>query len=291
MRVLMMTPPSPTRLHHLAPLAWALRVAGHEALIASEATFTETINLTGLVAASLTEPLAEFASVWRPAVILWDQQATAGAELARRTGALSVCLRGWQDHRPPSTLDTPAEVTVDSTPPSKRVLPGDGVLPLRHIPYNSSGVVPSWLRRRPRRPRIYVHETVSAELYGVLGRMNAEVVCATRLELVPAGVSIPDNMRILDSAPLAALLPACSAVIHSGDAALAAAAAYHGLPQLVFTPSTADLPERVESLISDPALLAAAQALRDEALAMPSPREFVPELAKLAARRGESMLT
>lgn len=50
MRVLLVTPSAPDRLHALMPLAWALRTAGHETQIAGRPGFMETVTMTGFVA-------------------------------------------------------------------------------------------------------------------------------------------------------------------------------------------------------------------------------------------------
>ncbi|MEV8409225.1 hypothetical protein AB0R12_26575, partial [Streptomyces niveus] len=53
MRVLLVAPSSHTRLHHLVPLGWALRTAGHAVLIAARPAFTEAVTATGFVAVAV----------------------------------------------------------------------------------------------------------------------------------------------------------------------------------------------------------------------------------------------
>ncbi|RKT54688.1 activator-dependent family glycosyltransferase [Saccharothrix australiensis] len=50
MRVLFTTLPGPTLLYFMAPLAWALRIAGHEVRVACEPDFVETVTQAGLTA-------------------------------------------------------------------------------------------------------------------------------------------------------------------------------------------------------------------------------------------------
>ena len=52
-RVMMTVPSAEARLHHLVPLGWALRTAGHEVLVAGRPTVTETITWTGLAAVAV----------------------------------------------------------------------------------------------------------------------------------------------------------------------------------------------------------------------------------------------
>jgi UDP:flavonoid glycosyltransferase YjiC (YdhE family) len=98
---------------------------------------------------------------------------------------------------------------------------------------------------------------------------------------------MPANVRLVDSAPPAAVLPTCTAVVHDGDATLALAAVTHGLPQLSLTESaigrriaaagagTVGPAERIAEL---PSLRDAADALRAEIAALPAPRAVVAEL-------------
>ena len=96
----------------------------------------------------------------------------------------------------------------------------------------------------------------------------------------------------VDSAPPAALLPTCAAVVHDGDAALALAAVTYGLPQLSLTDSAFAArvagagagkvapAEQIHALTADDAMRGAANALRDEIAALPAPRAFATELTR-----------
>jgi len=55
MRVLMMTTPVPTHFTSLVPLAWGLRAAGHEVIVAGQPDVVPTARSAGLVAASVGE--------------------------------------------------------------------------------------------------------------------------------------------------------------------------------------------------------------------------------------------
>jgi UDP:flavonoid glycosyltransferase YjiC (YdhE family) len=290
MRVLFATPPAPDRLRRLAPLAWALRVGGHEALVAAEPGFAGVINQAGLVAVAAgpdgaglgVEQLAAFCSAWQPDVVIWDQGAPGGADAARAVGAASVCLRGTADRLAPVAAD----LVVDTTLPSLRGSGAGDCLPMRHQPYDGGGVVPSWLGRRPRRDRVYVHHAASPGLLAAVGRLDAEVICAAEITSIPDHLDIPDNVRILDAVGLNVLLPSCSAVLHAGQPEAVAAAVHHGLPQLDVSSAEAELLAGIERLLHDPDLRAAAQRLRAEAHGMPAPSEVAAELSQRFARRG-----
>ncbi|WP_409462972.1 nucleotide disphospho-sugar-binding domain-containing protein [Amycolatopsis sp. GA6-003] len=296
MRVLMAAPSSPARLHNLAPLAWALRTAGHEVKIAGSSSFVEEILRTSCVAveleseAALAESgaLTEFAELWRPQVVVSDALAPAGTAAARAVGAVAVRVLGALDE---PDADDSADVTLDTVPPSLRNGSGS-VRAMRHVPYFGPVVVPNWLRRKARRARVLLSltdETLFAPLFDAVAGADFELVCAAR---VPAGVTLPANVRLVDSAPPAALLSTCAAVIHDGDAALALAAAANGLPQLSLAESaiTARVAavgagktgsaEGARTLTADEELGRAAKALREEIAALPAPRAVVAELTR-----------
>ncbi|MEU8632856.1 nucleotide disphospho-sugar-binding domain-containing protein [Amycolatopsis sp. NPDC048633] len=285
MRVLLAAPSSPARLHNLVPLAWALRTAGHDVKIAGRQSFVDEILRTGCVAVDLgtedteSAALAEFAELWRPEVVVADAQAPAA-------GVATIRLLGPLDESGPADFDT----AYDTVPPSLR--DSSDARPVRHVPYFGPVVVPEWLRRKARRSRVLLSltdVTLAGPVFDAVAAVDAEVVWATDSTRIPAGVTMPPNVRLVDTAPPAALLPACSAVIHDGDASLALAAATHGVPQLSLTETAIGAriaafgagrvgsAEHVAELAS---LSGAATALRDEIAALPAPRELVAALTR-----------
>lgn len=281
MRVLLAAAPSPARLHNLVPLAWALRTAGHDVKIAGRQSFVDEILRTGCVAVDLgtedteSAALAEFAELWQPDVVVSDAQAPAA-------GVATIRLLGPLDESGPADFDT--------VPPSLR--DSSEARPVRHVPYFGPAVVPEWLRRKARRSRVLLSltdATLAGPVFDAVAGLESEVLWATDSSRIPAGVSMPPNVRLVDTAPPAALLPACVAVVHDGDASLALAAATHGLPQLSLTESAIGAriaaagagyvgsAERIPELAS---LSGAANALRDEIAALPAPRELVAALSR-----------
>ncbi|HET6708437.1 nucleotide disphospho-sugar-binding domain-containing protein [Amycolatopsis sp.] len=303
MRVLMAAPSSPARLHNLAPLAWALRMAGHDVKIAGRPAFVEEILRTSCVAvelesgdeASLAESaaLVEFAELWRPQVVVADARAPAGTAAARAVGALAVRVLGALDEADPENAGY-ADITLDTVPPSLRAESGSARA-VRHVPYFGPVVVPNWLRRKARRSRALLSladDAMFGPVFDAVAEADFELVCAAEPARIPAGLAMPANVRLVDSAPPAALLPTCAAVIHDGDAALALAAAAHGLPQISLTESAiapriaaagagkTGAGEGIRTVASDVELSRAASALREEIAALPAPRAVVAELIR-----------
>ncbi len=321
MRVLLTVPPSAARLHQLVPLGWALRTAGHEVQVASRPAFAETIFHTGFVAVAVggdegvTEPdrlsdpaattdLLAYAELWHPAAVIWDESVTAGPAVAGAVGAMSVRMLGMFA----GEAAEPADLTVDCLPRSLRApdeLTGTH-RSVRYVPYAGPAVLPTWLRRKPRRRRILV-ATANSDIAAVLdaiGGLDAEVICAA--DQVPPDVDLPDNVRLLADLPLTAALPSCSAVVHDGTALPALAALVGGLPQLaVVDEPNAGLAERIagqgaglrwdaggslsghlERLLTDASLREHAERLRDELAATPSPCDLVSDFADLVGSRG-----
>jgi|SRR3954471_13858423 UDP:flavonoid glycosyltransferase YjiC (YdhE family) len=286
MRVLLAAPPSPARLHNLVPLAWALRTAGHDVKIAGRASFVDEILRTGCVAVDLgaedteSAALAEFAQLWRPDVVVSGAQAPV-------VDAGTVRLLGPLDEPDPSES---ADTTYDTVPPSLR--DSSDARPVRHVPYFGPVVVPEWLRRKARRSRVLLSltdATLAGPVFDAVAGVDAEVLWATDAAGIPAGVTMPPNVRLVDTAPPAALLPTCSALVHDGDASLALAAATHGVPQLSLTETAigariatagAGYVGSADGMAELASLSGAANALRDEIAALPAPRELVAALTR-----------
>lgn len=215
------------------------------------------------------------------------------------------------------------QFTLDSLPPSLR-LPSDlHEVSMRYVPYNGPAVVWDWLREAPKRPRVcltlgssntegYGGDYVSVpDILDALSDLDVEVVAA----LVPAQRerigAVPDNARAVDSVALNTLLPSCSAVIHHGGYGSYSTALAYGVPQLILSTSISDHELRgrslqdagagifahhreadaeqvrghVQRLVGESGYGEAAEGLRAEAAAMPSPQALVPVLERLATER------
>ena len=120
---------------------------------------------------------------------------------------------------------------------------------------------------------------------------------------------VPDNVRLVDFVPMHAILPTCSAVVHIGSVGVVSTALLYGVPQLPLVPHLWDaivraemlrdlgaglylVPDKVTAeevrdnvvrLLEEPSFREAAQRLREEVVAEPTPNEIVPVLEKLTA--------
>jgi UDP:flavonoid glycosyltransferase YjiC (YdhE family) len=276
--------------------------------VGKDAQDVPDVQVAPVQAALLDEPadvdgLVAHGRLWRPRLVLWDSAAPAGASAAALLDTPHVRVDG--PFGPPARDGDPAPLRVlDCLPPSLRTS-GD-TLSVRPVPYTGPKVIPVWLRRTPRVRRVLVTadvpDTAIPALFEAASGTDAELVCARRADRVPAGVRLPSQVRLFDDIPADAVLPSCAGVVHGGGPALAAAALSHGLPQLLLAaPAEDGLPQRLvrhgAAAVTGPAQLDAA-ALRDltgdsalrtraaqlgaESAALPSPRDLVPELRRLA---------
>lgn len=299
------------------------------------------------------EDLVEFARAYKPDLILWDAHFYAGPVLARALGVAHARIlpgadhwgRMWQLLRDAGGPDPLADYLGERLAPYGEKFADDMVFgqatidpipqwlavpldidrrPVRHVPYNGPAVVPDWLRKEPKRPRVcltlgQVRRSmnlgdageglpVDRLLTGMAG-LDAEVIATLRADQIPPGTRIPDNVRLFDFVPLNALLPSCSAVVHLGNMGTVAAALAYGVPQLGFPgliwgeiPLMRELQNQGAGLVGDPGtaidqlgrLLAepqfadAADRLRRQALDRPAPRDLVPGLEELVVTHREA---
>ncbi|SOB83025.1 nucleotide disphospho-sugar-binding domain-containing protein [Streptomyces sp. 1331.2] len=185
-------------------------------------------------------------------------------------------------------------------------------LPMRYIPYNGGGIVPTEFLHPADRPRIVVTlGTVLAEIDGVravvrlvesAAEVDADFLLAVGgADLAPLG-TLPANVRGLPWVPLNELLSRADALVHHGGSGTMLTALQAGLPQLLL-PQGADhfinadaltatgaalrsASEDVDTalldrLITDADLRAAAHRLRTDNAALPTPTAVVPTLEAL----------
>ncbi|MFD6227622.1 activator-dependent family glycosyltransferase [Streptomyces sp. NPDC060232] len=211
--------------------------------------------------------------------------------------------------------------TVDPVPTSLR-LPADlPYVPVRCVAYNGRGSVPHWLREAPRRPRVCLTLGVShrevmggdqasvGELIEAVAGLDVEVVATLDARQLRDVGSLPPNVRAVEFVPMDVLLPTCSALVSHGGSGTVHTALLYGVPQ-VLVPGTmwdnairADLVARsgaglgldarnltaaalrdaLTRVLTEPSFASAAERLRLETLATPSPRDIVPLLEQLTA--------
>jgi L-rhodinosyltransferase/glycosyltransferase len=213
--------------------------------------------------------------------------------------------------------------TVDPTPVGLR-LDVDGVrtLDVRRIPYAGAAEVPSWLLTPPERPRVAVSLGTTQRTfnndYDIVETL-LDVVASLDIEAVGTldavqldGLTVPENMRVVEFVPLTTLLPTCAAIVHHGGIGTLTTAIAHGVPQLVVSRKRAaayatnaeyvgksgagldydvvtgaeELTRHLARILTDPAFAEGAAYLQQEWLAMPTPHELVERLeSEVAACR------
>ncbi|MFE1878083.1 activator-dependent family glycosyltransferase [Streptomyces sp. NPDC059496] len=301
--------------------------------------------------------LVEFARSWRPDLVIWEPLSCAGAIAAKACGAAHARIL-WgldvfgvaREHFLRLMAEQPAQArrdplgewlggyarkygseftedmvcghfTIDQFPVSLQLeAAGLHYERMQYIPYNGPSTVPSWLWKKPERPRIALTLGITAtdifdgytldtqDVLDSLADLDIEVV-ATIADTEKAKLRhVPANARLLPFVPLHVLAPTCDAVIHHAGPGTLATVSRYGVPQIAVPysfdePRFADLlqdtgaavripdgavsgraiREQVVRLLEDPSFADGAQRLRQEIERLPTPNEMVPRLEELTA--------
>jgi UDP:flavonoid glycosyltransferase YjiC (YdhE family) len=211
--------------------------------------------------------------------------------------------------------------TIDPVPASLQVPGIPDRVAARYVPFNGPGELPEWLAK-PGEPtrRVCVTWTTTAresedeglqlaDLVAAFADLDAEIVLAVGQD---PGIELPAGsrarLRVVRNLPLNLLLPTCSAIVHHGGAGTLLSAAYYGVPQVVVgelldwvhnaellaatgagvalkagQADPASIAEAVAGVFTDDATVGAAERLREEMRAEPSPAETVSVLESAAA--------
>jgi UDP:flavonoid glycosyltransferase YjiC (YdhE family) len=296
-------------------------------------------RLFGRVSGVMVDGVLEVARSWRPDLVYAPPLQGAGALAAHALGIpwvempvgvydsridMSAMVREAMaaDYERHGVTGTPRPAArISFMPPSfSALLPADlptgDSWPMRYLPYNGGAVLPDWLRADPGRPRIAVTlGTIEAQWGGIAvlapliaqaGSVDAEFVLTLGGGDPALLGTLPDNVRIVEWAPLDALLETCAAVIHHGGSGTSMTAVATGVPQCVLPQGSyqhADVDviadrgvgmiadaatlgaSECQTLLKDDAMRAAALQARDEMRSMPSPAELVPRLVDLVEGR------
>ncbi|UQX05456.1 nucleotide disphospho-sugar-binding domain-containing protein [Streptomyces sp. RerS4] len=150
-------------------------------------------------------------------------------------------------------LPRPA-VMLDPCPPSLQLAGITPGAPMRYVPFNGNGPLPSWARGadggRGARRRVAVSlggrtlayngvPLMRAVLQGLGELPDTEVFATVEEEYRAALGTVPENVRLVDPVPLHLVFGSCDAVVHHGGSGTAMTATTFGLPQLVL-PQLAD---------------------------------------------------
>jgi len=205
---------------------------------------------------------------------------------------------------------------VDTCPPSLRDEPSPHAWLVRHVPYNGGCVLPDWLRGRRPGPRVCLTLGTVVPALAELSHIRALVESARGVDAevilvlgevdpTPLG-RMPPNVRPTAWLPLSELLPTCDLIVHHGGAGTTMNAVVAGVPQCVLPFRDGALVERrglgvaldaetgldagairagIQLVLREPAFREAADEVRREVAAMPSPVEV---LARLEGLTGSS---
>lgn len=285
-----------------------------------------------------------FARAWRPDLVLHDPGSLEGLLAARVTGVpAALCLWGPVGTREPDHMrilptdhsgsfprhglaefdPEMIERVLDPCPPSLAPPTTAERVRFGYVPFNGTAPVPRWAIEPPApgRPRVCVTWSTAltatagpgsyllpAVLRAVDGLGCEVIVLATAADAAALG-PVPDGVRVAENAPLRAVLPGASAVIHHGGSGSAMTALWAGVPQLTTTFASEQaatggrvaaagagrhlpgheagpdaLRAALHDLLTDTAYRDAAAGLRKEMLAQPTPAQLVGTLENIAAR-------
>jgi UDP:flavonoid glycosyltransferase YjiC (YdhE family) len=235
-----------------------------------------------------------------------------GFGFARTEGMPALFRRHMAEVFDRHGVDLPvSRIAIDVAPPSMLDDPPQG-WSMRYVPYNGGATLPAWLNTPPERPRVAVTVgTVVPERDGLqllrrlvdsASQVDAEFVLALG-EADPAPLGpLPGNVHPVGWVPLSSLLPTCRAIVHHGGAGTTLTALACGVPQLVLpngadrhinalaaerrgtamVTSTEDVTHlELRSLIDNDAIRVAADEVRREIEALPTPADTVARLVRL----------
>ncbi|MEV4173382.1 nucleotide disphospho-sugar-binding domain-containing protein [Nonomuraea sp. NPDC049709] len=214
----------------------------------------------------------------------------------------------------------PVEPAVVLDPMPASLLDPDVELdrPIRFVPYSGGDAArPPWMFHKPERPRVCVTLGTEVPRWAGIGVLEDFVAAAQGLdiELVlalggadPADLpELPANVRAATWLPIADVIATCSGIVHHGGAATMLTSCAAGVPQLVLPhggdqylhapllerrglaavldPSEVSVEtarDALRRLTGDQRMGRAAEEVRAEMAALPSPADVVPVLEKLA---------
>ncbi len=241
--------------------------------------------------------------------VLHENSLFDGPELVRVTA--TRLTRALQRHGVETLPPNAATMTI--APPS--VVGARSGWPMQYVPYSGDGTLPDWLGGRPEQPRILVSRStvggpggsrLMSAVVAAAPHVDAEFVLVRPDRHVMRQGLLPGNVRTVDWVPLTAALATSTAIVHHGGAGTVLGALAAGVPQLVVSgPGDRTYNARLVAargaalataakditaatltrLLTDAALTSAADEVRQEMAAMPSPEDVVPRLVALSHSR------
>jgi hypothetical protein len=220
------------------------------------------------MAEAMVDDLVDYARDWRPDLVVHNAVSFAGHVAAAAIGVPGVShlwgtpglqrveMKRHGDEPLPGfvrlheRVGAPVRVHPDAwvspCPPSMDYPTSQPLFPMRYVPYNGPGALPSWLLDPPYRPRLCVtwggttatligtemqalfHQAVEAA-----ASLDADLVVAVTPKMREFIGELPASAKVVVSLPLHLLLVDCSAIIHHGGAGTVMTAAACGVPQLI----------------------------------------------------------
>ncbi|MGP3936599.1 nucleotide disphospho-sugar-binding domain-containing protein [Nonomuraea sp. KM88] len=285
-------------------------------------------------AEAMVDDLVRLAGEWRAGLVVHDPTAWAapvaaaaagvpavrhlyGADLVHRARRfLPELLAPMAERHGLDDLDPLGAATIDPFPAGVQVEVDYRPTPIRYVPYNGAGADP---RLGPAdRPRICVtwgttmarvdaRRFLARDAVSALAGPEAEVVAAVTAGQRPLLGALPEGVRVVEDAPLHAVLPSCDLLVAHGGAGSSLTGLAAGLPQLLVPQlpdheahatrlvragaaellppddaGPAELRERALRLLHDERAKEAAARLREEIAARPAPAAVVPQLERIA---------
>ncbi|MEW2121266.1 nucleotide disphospho-sugar-binding domain-containing protein [Streptomyces sp. NPDC005474] len=218
-------------------------------------------------AESMTDGLVDLARDWRADAVVYEPTALAGPIAAAAVGIPAIrvlygtdlmlrarkllpeLLSPLAERHGVTDFDPLGAVTVDPCPDTFQVPTDYPRLPMRHVPYNGVGMTPgplgapapgvrrvlvTWGHTMARlSPGLFLAGEVADALRGADTEVVLAVTAAQRGLLEPALLSGPGAVRVVEDAPLHALMPGTDLVVAHGGAGTVLTALRGGVPLLL----------------------------------------------------------
>lgn len=287
------------------------------------------VRLFAEFGSALAGGVVAVADQWRPDLVVYTALDGVGPLIASRLGIPSV-LHEVSLFSPPGLSEavydfmaedygrygvSPAKpaFAINVAPPSMRVR-DRGIVSMRCVPYNGSGILPEWLLEPTSVPRVVVTVGMSLpqsseggesfrQLLSAANEEDAEfVILLGGLDAGQLG-TLPANVRTAQWVPLHAVLSRSEAIIHHGGGGTVLTSLSAGVLQAV-VPHSADHrlnaaavekrglgicmeggafnADDLHKLLADASAQVAAREVADEIRALPTAADLVPRLVALA---------
>lgn len=286
-------------------------------------------------AESMVDGLVELARRWRPDVVVYEPTALAGPVAAAAVGVPAVrqlygtdlmvrarallpdLLAPLADRHGAGEFDPFGVVTIDPTPTSLQVPTDYPRLPMRYVPFNGPGALPSSTVDKSRQrvcvtwghtmAKLDPSRFLAGQMIAALGSLDVDIVAAVSAGQRALLGPVPDGVRVEVDTPLQHLLGDCDLVVAHGGAGTVLTALSFGVP-LLLVPQLPDhlghsgrvlatgvgetltrdeataeeVRTQAKRLLGDSPQRAAAGRLAEEIREQPSPSTVVTELERIA---------